>query len=113
MSKYEESINLMVNDAFKIRNRTIKTEVVEELTECKAKTAAIMAILRDAQGSQNIGNQQLAQLNDLAYKGLQKRGLQKKLDDRALKNQEYYRKLDEQVEQATKSFDFGRLREEH
>jgi hypothetical protein len=34
----------------------------------------------------------------MAYKAVQKRGLQKKLDERALKNQEFYAKLDKDVE---------------
>ena len=49
----------------------------------------------------------------MAYKGLQKKGLQKKLDERAIKNKEFYKKLDQQVEEAAKHFDFKKLREEH
>lgn len=46
----------------------------------------------------------------MAYKAVQKRGLQKKLDERALKNQEFYAKLDKDVEQATKGMKFEELK---
>lgn len=68
MSAYEASLNGMVETAFKIRDRTLKTEVIQELQECKEKAAAIMAVLRNSQG--RIDNQQIAQLNDMAYRGL-------------------------------------------
>ena len=49
----------------------------------------------------------------MAYRGIQKKGLQKKLDERALKNQEFYQKLDKQVEEAQKKMNLKALREEH
>ncbi len=42
----------------------------------------------------------------MAYKAISKRGLQKKLDERALKNQEFYSKLDKAVEEVTKGMKF-------
>jgi hypothetical protein len=60
-----------------------------------------------------IENHQLAQLNDMAYKAVQKRGLQKKLDERALKNQEFYAKLDKAVEEASKNMKFDELRKKY
>ena len=49
----------------------------------------------------------------MAYRSIQKKGLQKKVDERALKNKEFYSNLDKQVEEVTKKFDFKVLREEH
>jgi hypothetical protein len=49
-----------------------------------------MEVLRSTQGK--IPNAQIAKLNDLAYKGV-KRGMQKKLDERSLKNEKYYKNL--------------------
>jgi hypothetical protein len=80
----------------RVKNRAIKDETLQEIQDAKAKSAQLMSILR--QGSGPISNVQLAQLNDMAYRAVQKRGLNKKLDERALKNKEFYAKLDEQVE---------------
>lgn len=87
----------------------MKTEILEEVKECKDKTAALLELLRSTSGK--ISNQQIARLNDMAYRSIQKKGLQKKLDERALKNKEFYKSLDNQVEAAMKKFDLGKLRE--
>lgn len=47
----------------------------------------------------------------MAYKAVRKRGLQKKLDERAVKNEAFYKKLDKQLKGVTKGFDFKALRE--
>jgi len=47
----------------------------------------------------------------LAYKAVRKRGLQKKLDERAVKNEGFYKKLDQQLKGVTKKMDFNALKE--
>jgi predicted transcriptional regulator len=58
--------------------------VLQEIQDCKQKVTTVLDILRKNQGK--IDNTQIATLNDLAYKAVQKKGNQKKLDERALKN---------------------------
>ncbi len=70
-----------------------------------------MTLLRNNQG--RIANHQLAELNDMAYRAVQKRGLQKKLDERAIKNQEVYKKLDLEVDELVKKMDFAELRKKY
>lgn len=48
----------------------------------------------------------VAQLNDLAYKAIQKGGLQKMLDKRALLNEDLYKKLDGEIDDITSKIDF-------
>lgn len=60
-----------------------------------------------------LDNSQLAQLNDMAYKGLQKKGLQKKVDERALKNQKFFKNLDKQVSEVSQKFNYAELREKN
>jgi len=71
------------------------------------KTFSFMEVLRSTQGK--IPNAQIAKLNDLAYKGVKKRGMQKKLDERSLKNEKYYKNLTKQVKDATKSINVEEL----
>ena len=54
VSKYEDQLNELVDTAFRIRDRELKTEVIQELQDCKEKTAAIMSVLRNTTG--NISN---------------------------------------------------------
>ena len=95
----------------KIKDREIKKSIMEEIQDCKDKTRQILELLRGNSG--RVTNAQIAQLNDLAYRAVRKRGLQKKLDERALKNEQFYKKLDQQLKEATKKFDFKELREKH
>jgi len=93
--------------AFKIRDRDMRKEILAEIQDCKDKTFNFMEVLRSTQGK--IPNAQIAKLNDLAYKGVKKRGMQKKLDERALKNEQFYKKLTKQVKDVTKEFKFDSL----
>jgi hypothetical protein len=97
--------------AFKIRDRDVKTQILSEIQETKTKTFNFMEVLRSTQGK--IPNAQIAKLNDLAYKGVKKRGMQKKLDERSLKNEQYYRKLTKQVKEVINKFDIPSLTEKH
>jgi len=71
------------------------------------KTFSFMEVLRSTQGK--IPNAQIAKLNDLAYKGVKKRGMQKKLDERSLKNEKYYKNLTKQVKDVAKSINVEEL----
>lgn len=53
----------------------------------------------------------IAKLNDLAYKAISKKGLKKKLDERAIKNEEHYAKLDKEIEDGVRAFDFKQIAE--
>ena len=94
MSKLEAILSQEVEAEIQalLQEAEAKAEAVSSIYECKEKTAKIIELLR--QGLQSFDNYQLAQLNDLAYRGVQRKGLQKKLDERALKNKERYKELD-------------------
>ena len=55
----------------------------------------------------------MAKLNDLAYKAIRSKGLKRKLDERAIKNKEYYKDLNTQIHEKIKNFDFGKITEEN
>ena len=100
-----------MESCFKIKDRDIKKEIIDEIAEVKTKTSQILSILRETTGK--VSNAQIAQLNDLAYKAVRKRGLQKKLDERAVKNEDYYKKLDKQLKSVTQKMNFAELRTTH
>jgi len=56
-----------------------------------------MEIIRACLNSQ-MSNLQIAQLNDCAYKAIRKVGVQKKLDERAIKNESYFKMNDKKIE---------------
>ena len=74
--------------------------------------AAIYNIMsKDTQ--ERIDNLLIAQLNDVAYRAIRKTGVQKKLDERAIKNDEYFKKMDLQLKSAHKKIDFDKVAAQH
>lgn len=58
-------------------------------------------------------NQMIAQLNDCAFKGIRKTGQQKKLDERAMKNEAIFKSNDQKLKAFGDKIDEKKLTEEH
>lgn len=61
----------------------------------------------------NINNILIAQLNDAAYRAIRKRGVQKRMDERSIKNEQLFKKLDLQLDEAHKKIDFDKISATH
>ena len=107
----DSELDVYAELAYKIKDRDIKKEILGEIQQCKEKTFNTLEVLRTTQGK--IPNAQIAKLNDLAYKAVRKRGLQKKLDERAMKNDAFYKKLNKQLKESTQHIDIAKIRTEH
>ena len=57
----------------------------------------------------SIDNVLIAQLNDLAYKSIRKTSVRKRLDDRTIRNEEYFKKLEASLEEVHSQIDFGKV----
>ena len=65
---------------------------METFIAFKYQVAAVFSVM--AQDSyEKLDNLLLAQLNDLAYKAIRKTGIRKRLDERTIKNEEFFKKL--------------------
>ena len=53
---------------------------------------------RDSANQMN--NLLIAQLNDVAYKAIKKSGMQKKMDERAIKSEKLFQNMEQQLEKA-------------
>ena len=81
---------------------------METMVEFKQQVAAIFRVMgQDTQ--ERIDNLLIAQLNDVAYKAIRKTGVQKKLDERAIKNDDFFKKLDAQLDGAVKKINFDKV----
>jgi hypothetical protein len=52
----------------------------------------------------------IAQLNDCAYKAIRKVGVQKKLDERALKNESFFKNMEKKLETVTAGLNIDKIR---
>ena len=75
-----------------VKDKAIRGQMMEEIIAFKQQIAAIYSITKK-DVHDRLDNFMLAQLNDLAYKAVRS-GKQKKLDERAIKNEEMFKKLD-------------------
>ena len=95
--------------AQKIKNRESKRELMDALLDCKMKVAKVIEILRNSM-NQQISNIQIAQLNDCGYKAIQKVGVQKKLDERAIKNESFFKSMEKKLESITKGMNIEKVK---
>ncbi len=80
---------------------------MESILECKTKVSAVLNILANA-SRETLDNEQVAKLNDVAFKAIKKSG-QKKLDERALKNEQMFKDNNEIVKKLAKKVDTNKL----
>ena len=58
-------------------------------------------------------NETIAKLNDLAYRTIRHRGLKKKLDERAIKNALYFKKIEDEIGELKGKQDLEGNKERH
>jgi len=67
-----QALEIVLNESitlcYKLKNRAIKEETMQEIQDAKIKSATLTQILRQNQG--RVDNVQLAQLNDMAYRAV-------------------------------------------
>lgn len=96
----------------KVTDRDVRRDLMEKVTECKSKVVQVLEVLRLAQNGQ-MTNAVIAQLNDCAYKAIRKQGVQKKLDERAIKNESIFKANDHKLKTLMKNFDEDKVRAEN
>ena len=92
----------------KIKDKDIRSSLMESFLKFKQQTAQVYRIM-GSDTQENIDNLLIAQLNDVAYKAIRKVGVQKKLDERAIKNDTTFKKLDAELDAIHKKIDFDKV----
>lgn len=95
-----------------IKDKDVRSVLMDAIILFKQQVAVIYGIM-SKDTADNIDNLLIAQLNDVAYKAIRKTGVQKKLDERAIKNDEFFKKLDAQLKQAFDKIDFDKVAASH
>mmetsp|Transcript_42755 Transcript_42755/g.50107 ORF Transcript_42755/g.50107 Transcript_42755/m.50107 type:complete len:481 (-) Transcript_42755:1748-3190(-) len=107
-------VSEMIEEGFKIKNRGQRKQLIQSCQAFKDKCFSVIETLRDVViNNQTMDITRIAKLNDLAYKAIRSKGLKKRLDERALKNEEYYKTLDKQIQDMVATFDFAQIAEKH
>ena len=113
LAGFDTRLDQVITDAFKMKG-PLRKECLTEAQVIKGRVLEATAILRQCIVSKAaFSNDQVAKLNDLAYRGVNHRGLQKKLDQRALKNQPYFEKIEKELADIASQLDLAALRKNH
>ena len=106
----DDRVSEMIEEGFKIKNRENRKSTIQLCQAFKDKSFTVIETLRDmAINKKTLDIGKIAKLNDLAYKAIRNRGLKKKLDERAMRNEEHYKNLNNQIQKKISSFDFSEL----
>lgn len=97
-----EAINVSLNDKYvncmAIKgNKTAKKSLMTSLQECRERLGKVLSELRNVTDFSNLSNTAVANLYDAAYKGINKGGLRKMIDKRALQNEAMYQNLEKEI----------------
>ena len=85
---------------------------MESFLKFKTQTAQVYRIM-GSDTNEQIDNLVIAQLNDVAYKAIRKRGVQKKLDERAVKNDVAFKKSEAELIKTHAKIDFNKVQNAH
>jgi len=81
----------------KIREREAKKELIGDLIECRSRSNFVISELRQVKNLDNIPNEVIARLNDMAYKAINMGSLNKMIDKRAILNEDLYARLEKET----------------
>lgn len=110
--KVDKEVDTYIEQTMKVKDRELRRELMEKVQECKLRTTQVTSVLRNhLNGVMN--NQVIAQLNDCAFKGIRKQGVQKKLDERAMKNESIFKANEQNIKKLTAKLDEAELRAKH
>ena len=114
LEKLNSRVSELIEQGFKIKNKMNRKAIIQSCQDFKDKLSVVISILRDVVVNKNTMDlTKVAKLNDLAYKAIRSKGLKRKLDERALKNEEHYKKLDAQIKEKVGKFDYEKIASEN
>lgn len=86
---------------------------MEEVSSCKKTSRQLISALRGITDFSSISNTLIAQLNNVAYSNINKGGLAKMLDKRAIANKDLYKKFEDETKDLISKMDMSELRDKH
>ena len=114
LQNLDNRVTEMINEGFKIKSREDRKNIIQSCQAFKDKLFTVTETLREVIVNRSTMDlTKIARLNDLAYKAIRSKGLKRKLDERALRNEQYYKKLETQIHEMLKEFDFNKIAQEN
>ena len=110
----DDRVNEMVKESFRMKKGDDRKIIIQLWQVFKDKLFTVIEMLREVIVNKNTMDiARIARLNDLAYKTIRSKGIKRKLDERALRNEQYYKKLEIQMHEMLGEFDFNKIAQEN
>ena len=94
-------------------NKAAKKAIMTSLQDCRERLSRVISELRSVSNLSNLSNTVVANLYDAAYKGINKGGLRKMIDKRALQNEAMYQKIDKELAEIVAKQDAAKIQEQN
>jgi hypothetical protein len=109
----DRSLETKMSECMKIKDRDLKKSLIGQIIESKTRSGNVIGELRSFVDLSKLSNESIAKLNDLAYKAIKSKSLNKLVDKRALQNEELYNRLEKETSAILKKFDFEKIEKEN
>lgn len=109
----DAELNTTYQNALSIKFKEERRKIIEPIQEIKQKVVNLLQFLRQKQLGHHMTNDFIANLNAMAYSGARGNHLQKKLDNRALKNEERFTEIKAELEEYVKKLDMDKIRHDN
>ena len=96
-----------------IKDKKLKGTLMEEVSTCKKSTKQMISVLRTITDFSTISNELIAKLNNVAYSNINRSGLSKMLDKRAMNNKELYSNLEKETKEIVSKLNLDELRKKY
>lgn len=111
--KIDAKLNSIYVDSIKIKDKEERKAMYEPIMNIKEKIVQLVSYLRNKLLGNQMNNDFIASLNQLAYQGVRSQAMRKKIDNRAIDNQWRFTQNKEEIENYVKKLDLTKLREIH
>jgi len=113
VKELDSKLNETYRDSLTIKKKEDRKKYLEPIQDLKQKIVSLTSYIRDKKLGKSMSNDFIASLNAMAYSGVRGNAMQKKLDGRAMLNEERYTKLNEELSDYVAKLDMDKIREEN
>jgi uncharacterized protein YegL len=113
VKELDQNLNKSYIEGLKIKNRDERKKRLQPIHDIKAKISKLVHFLRDKQLDKSVSNDFIASLNAMAYSGVRGTAMQKKIDKRAIVNEQRFEEFKKGLEEYVSQLDMKKIREEN
>ena len=109
----DAKLNETYIETIKIKDKDERKKIFEPIQNIKTKIVGLIKFIRSKMLGERLSNDFIASLNQMAYQGVRKSAMQKKIDSRAIENESKFNELVKEIKDYVETLDVAKLEEEN